>query len=196
MAGEGDDKTKGRALESQLRHGVRQLQYAVPSLIMLRARVAALLPPEDSYPFFFAQILLTNARLLLGDASFGIASVEASESLDAIGSEVPFVIWSADPGPDFCQHCQRQFSALAQIAGTPSMRAIEEVRKKAREASWALPSALAKRIAVDPTDAIHVVTFKNIIVVNVAHLGVILDFLNTAFARMSTSLKDEPIVKW
>lgn len=195
-ATEGDEKAKGRAIESQLRHGARQLQYAVPSLIMLRARVAALLPPEESRPFFFSQILLTNARLLLAKPTFGIAAVEQAESLDDIGTEVPFVIWSVDVGPDFFNHCQRQFAGLAQMAGTPSMRAIEEFRKKAQDAAWTLPSALARRIAIDPTDAIHVATFKNVIVVNIAHLDQILQFLDRAFTRMSASLKDEPIVKW
>lgn len=196
VAVEGDEKARGRAVESQLRHGARQLQYAIPSLIMLRTRTAALLPPEESRPFFYSQILLTNARLLVAEPTFGIATVERAGSLADIGTEVPYVIWTVEPGPDFYHHCQRQFAGLAQLATTPSMRTIEEFRKGARDASWTLPSELARRIAIDPADSIHLATFKNIIVVNIAHLAQVLEFIDRTFIRMSTSMKDEPIVKW
>lgn len=86
------DKSKGRAFEAQLRHGVRQLQYALPSLIALRARMAALLTAEDAFPFFLAPILLTNAPLMVAHASFGIASVETSEALEDVGRMVPYFV--------------------------------------------------------------------------------------------------------
>jgi hypothetical protein len=187
---------KGRAIESQLKHGVRQLQYAIPSLIMLRARTAALLPPEESFPFFFASVLVTNARLIVADEAFGIAAVEAARELDDVGKEVPYLVWSAAVGPDFYQHCQRQFAGLAQFAGTPSMRAIEEKRKAAREASWVLPSVLARRVAIDPTDAIHIAEFKNVIVTNIAHVADVLAAIAAIFRRKAGMLKEEPLVKW
>lgn len=191
-----DEKAKGRALESQLKHGLRQLQYALPSLIMLRARVAALIPVEENFPFFFAPILVTNATLVVAHASFGIESVEAAQSLADVGNEVPCLIWTADVGPDFYQHCQRQLAPLVQFVGTPSMRTIEARRKAAREASWLLPSVLAQRIAVDSTDSIHLAEFKNVIVVNVAHLAGVLAYLSRVLTHRAETLKDEPVVKW
>jgi hypothetical protein len=196
MSGGTDENSKGKALDSKLRRGARQLQYALPSLIMLRARVAALLPIEDTLPFFFSSLLVTNASLVIADATFGVAAVETAKSLSELGEEVPYLIWSADLGPDFYHHCQRQFAGLTQFAKTEPMRAIEAKRKAAREASWVLPSALARRIALDPTDAIHIANFKNVIVVNILHLDKVLTFLGYAFHRLANALKDEPLVKW
>lgn len=195
-SGDESDKARGRAIESQLRHGVRQLQYALPSLIALRTQVAAALPPEKAFPFFFVPILLTNAQLMVAEHTFGVSAVESADALSDFSTEVPYLIWSADLGPDFYRHCQRAMVNLEVFAGTKAMRAIEQRRKLAREASWALPSALARLIAADSANVVHLADFTNVLVANICHLGDVVTLLDKAFTRMVTTLKDEPLVKW
>lgn len=190
------NRSKGRAIESQLRHGARQLQYALPSLVALRARVASLRPPQETFPFFFAAVLVTNAPLIVANDQFGIAAVEAAKTLQDIGKEVPFLLWSYDLGPDFQRHCQRELAGLAQVATSESMRTIETHRGSTREAKWLLPSALARSIAADPGNVIHIADFEKVLIVNIDHLSAVVQHLTERFGIMATSLKDEPFVKW
>jgi hypothetical protein len=76
------------------------------------------------------------------------------------------------------------------------MQAIEASRRAAKEASWVLPSELARRIAADAGDAAHLAEFKNLIVANIAKLGEVVELVEKAFTGMATTLKDEPLVKW
>lgn len=76
------------------------------------------------------------------------------------------------------------------------MREIEERRRVVREASWILPSELARRLVDDPHHAAHITDFKNVLVVNISKLGEAIDLIDAAFARMAASLKEEPLVRW
>jgi hypothetical protein len=195
QAGE-DDKSSGRAIESQLRHGVRQLQYALPALLALRARSVAFCSPDENLPFFFAPILVTNASLIVTDPKFSVAVVEDAETLDDLGTRVPYLIWSSELGPDFDVHCQRQLAELAKLAATKQMKAVEERRKLAGAASWTLPSVLAARIAAAGGATNEFSEFDKVIVSNIGFLGEVIDTLGGAFERMAASLKEEPIMRW
>ncbi|MGA8809859.1 MAG: hypothetical protein WB973_18455 [Thermoanaerobaculia bacterium] len=192
-SGGSDTSKKDRAFEAQLRHGARQLQYALPALVALRARWVAFQEPDDNFPFFFLPLLLTNARLLVASHDLSVSVVEAAEKLEELGTETPWLIWSAELGPDFNSHCQRQLANLLPLAQTQNMRVIEERRKTAGLASWLQPSAIATRVAVDGAAASHIAEFTDLIVVNIASLPQLLQILRKAFEEMSKSLKDEPL---
>lgn len=196
LADDDSSGRKGRAIESHLRHGARQLQYALPSLVALRAEMAGLLPPQQTFPFFFAAIIVTNAPLIVADTTFGINAVEsASEHID-VGVEVPFLLWSADLGPDFDKHCQRQLANLELVASSKHISVIEAHRRSVGEAAWMLPSALAKTIPADASRIRHLANFEKIIVANVAHLATVLRLIDKSFSTMASTLRDEPFVKW
>jgi hypothetical protein len=190
-----DAKAKGRALESQLRHGIRQLQYALPALIGLRSRWVSRQPPDENFPFFFVPLLLTNARLLVAHQGFGICAVEKANNLEDLGTIVPYVIWSGELGPDFDGHCQRQLASLPSLVQTKNINAIEERRKAAGIANWLQPSAVAARIALDGGAAGDIAEFTNVIVVNLESLPKLVDIVGEAFLDLAKSIKEEPVFR-
>ena len=191
-----DPTGKNRALESQLRHGLRQLQYALPALVAFRAWRAVLHPPDENFPFFFVPILLTNAELIVSRPDFGMLAVESAETLRDLGSHVPYLVWSADLGPDFYIHCQRQLKDLRALASTENMKAVEERRAAAGIPTWLQPSDVAQQIIFDGSRTEGVAEFTDVVVVHIESLAQVIKTINAAFVRMATSLKDEPLVQW
>ena len=192
----GDGGGGNRTTESQLRHGLRQLQYALPALIALRIRSTARRSADDNFPFFVAPILLTNATLRIATSDFSVASVEAAALPDDLGDEVPYLVWSAELGPDFDAHCQRQFASLAELCATDELRVIEKRRELAGSSRSVLPSMLAKRIHADGRDALELADYSSVLVVNVKALPEIVRRLNESFERMVGSFKEDPVVRW
>jgi hypothetical protein len=184
---------KGRALDSQLRHGVRQLQYALPPLLALRVRWVTFQRPEENYPFFFVPILLTNARLMVAHHDFGLEAVERAENLDSLGNIESRVIWSSELGPDFDMHCQRHLADLPRLAQTKNMKAVEEQRKSAGLADWLQPSAVVSRIAVDGRVATDIAEYTEVLVVNLEALPHVIARLRVAFENRAKSLKTKPL---
>ncbi|HET8772699.1 MAG TPA: hypothetical protein VFP80_02865 [Thermoanaerobaculia bacterium] len=187
---------ENKSTKSQLRHGLRQLQYAVPALIALRARSMAYRDFESALPFFFVPILLTNADLIIANVDFGISKVEQSDTPENLGKRVSCLIWSAELGPDFDIHCQRHFAIFTAIAATTQMKAVEAYRRSVGESASVLPSRLASRIASDGKDAIELAMFSNILVVNIAAFEEITEKLCAIFEEACASFKDSPIVRW
>lgn len=187
---------KARAFESQLRHGARQLQYALPPLLAHRARWVALQDPDGNLPFFIVPVLVTNVPLIVAHHDFGIDTVKAMRDLDELGQPVPYLIWSAGVGPDFDVHCQRELRILSSIAIGTNMKVVEERRRAAGVPGWLLPTGIASLIAMDGSHTNKLAEFKKIIVTSVTHLGEVADIIRKAVARMCRSLKENPVVKW
>jgi hypothetical protein len=185
---------KGGAAESQLRHGVRQLQYALPALVALRARWVALQNPEQNYPFFFLPILLTNATLVIAKHDFSIHAVESAENLAQLGTVVPRLIWSSPLGPDFNLHCQNQFSAFTALVQTKNIKAVEERRRAAGVASWLQPSRVAALLAVDGSAAGNLAEFTDVLVVQIDSFREVLESSRRAFEDMAKNVKEKPLI--
>lgn len=189
-------RRKGDVRISQILHGVRQLQYAFPSLITLRARWLASHPMPEKFPFFFVPILLTNAPLVVAKSDFGEETVKQAKSLSELGDETDCLILSASVGPDFYTHAQQQLRMLSGLAKTPTIKAVEQQRMKAGMPEWVQPSAVIERIQFDGGQFDEIAEFSNILIVNVAALDRVLDVLDGAFKRQVNSVKETPIVTW
>jgi hypothetical protein len=185
-----------RTRESQLKHGVRQLQYALPSIVTLRARWVAFHDLDENFPFFFVPILLTNASLIIAKPDFGVPAVEAAKSLEEIGEVVSYLIWAAALGPDFHTHAQRQIGNLSTLTKTSRMKAIEERRAAAGVPQWLQPSSVMGQIADDGAAAENIADFTKVIVTNVNAFPAVIRMVTLAFQRMVKSAKLQPLVKW
>jgi hypothetical protein len=190
-----DGATRGRARESQLRHGVRQLQYALPALVSLRARWVASKPAEENFPFFFVPVLLTNAKLIVANHDFGIETVENAENLGNVGTTVPHLIWSAELGPDFDLHCQRQLANLGTLVKTKNIKVVEERREAAGLKAWLQPTAVAERLLYDGGAAGDLAEFTEVVVVNIEFLPNLIEIMRGAFEGLANSVKDKPVFR-
>jgi hypothetical protein len=185
------------ARDSHIKHGVRQLQYAVPSLVTMRARWTITRRLNENYPFFFALVLVTNATLMVVSPEFGISTVENAHSVQSLGKEVPCLLLSQALGPDFYSHAQRELPVLTALTATNNLRAVEEHRAaNAGLPDWLQPSDVISRIAADGGEFEQLADCTNIVVVNVNALSMALEALDKAFRRKVDSLKTQPLRTW
>lgn len=124
------DLSKSNAYDSEIRHGVSQLQYALPRLITKNIVQQALSQPEDIFPFFVLPILVTTAELRVLRRGTTLAQVEGTRILEDITDKVPYLTLFNSFGSDFVEHAKRQFKDLANIANHTNVRDIEKRLRK------------------------------------------------------------------
>lgn len=137
------DETNGSVYDAELKHGIAQLQYALPRLYTERVLINAYGHPEDNHPFIFCSILLTTANLFIANDTLTAANVENSSSLKDIAEQVPYLIYYSDYGPDFNAHCRKECAPLNELIQMESIRKIESYRQNNGEYDHLLPTILA-----------------------------------------------------
>jgi hypothetical protein len=140
------DESDGRVYDSEMKHGISQLQYAIPRLISEVALFNLRSHSEDNIPFIICPILLTTAELLVARNNLTTNMVEGATSLTDIAKSAPYLILYSDYGPDFEKHCIRECLQLGQI-DSKEFYDIERYREQNGEYSFYLPSFLKKSLA-------------------------------------------------
>lgn len=161
------DINDGRVYDNELRHGLHQLQYAMPRLLKDNIIHSVYSHEEDNKPFFMCSILLTTATLHVANKSLSIAKVEDSSDIEDISDTVPYLITYLDHGPDFKEHCKNEFKELNVInLNNPGIKSISEYRKENGEYPHLLPEKLAKSLQNANTSELHNY-FSQMIVCNI-----------------------------
>lgn len=137
------DESNGNVYDSELKHGIAQLQYALPRLYTESVLFNARGHPEDNHPFLFCSILLTTANLFVAHGDLITADIGNSSSLKDIADQVPYLVFFSDYGPDFEAHCRKECAPLVELSKMESIRSIEAYRLKNGEYDYLLPSVLA-----------------------------------------------------
>jgi len=109
------DTSNGNVYDSELRHGLYQLLFAIPRLIAEDIRSAIIDHLEDNVPLYYTQILLTTARLFVTTSKFKIEDVKYSKNINDFTTEVPFISVFVPTGPEFREHCINEFKILKDI---------------------------------------------------------------------------------
>ena len=190
------DTSTGAAHDEQIRHGVAQLQYALPALIASRISVPMFSHGvRENAPFFVAAILVTSARLVVVDGSFDRKAVTSASCVLQLGAEVPYLALAAPSGPDFSRHTSRQFQGLTDLAQRKGVKAAEEHRRASGVHEWDLPSSLLRRIQMDGRELGAVVPLETVIVCNVHSLTSLLQQANAIAERSISSIQPDPL-RW
>jgi len=94
----------GEVYDKDIRHGIMQLQYALPYILKsdIEGNLFGFL--EDSDPTYTISVLVTNADLYIFNEDFSIERMKNIDDLDSIAKKVPYLICSSEIGPDFTQH--------------------------------------------------------------------------------------------
>jgi len=157
------DINDGRVYDNELRHGLHQLQYAMPRLFKDNIFNNLSIHDEDNIPFFICSILLTTAPLYVADKTFSINKVEQASNIEDIAKEVPWLVTYLDTSPDFQEHCKKEFKELEHVIHTNStMKSISEYRKNNGEYDHLLPEHLTKSLQYGSSSY-----FSQIIVCNI-----------------------------
>lgn len=155
MKGVEVDTSTGNVHDAEIKHGLLQLQYALPRLLTDSIRFNALNGEEDNHPFFFCPILLTTAQLLLADETTSIKSVGAADSLEQIAKPVPWVVVASGSTPDFERHRERACSSLADLATNFKLLELDQVRGHRGEHDFFLPSRRCTELAKADRGGFH-----------------------------------------
>jgi hypothetical protein len=140
------NEESGQVHDSELKHGIAQLQYALPRLLTENI-MSSLRGGVDSVPFLYCPILLTTAELFVANDTLTTEDVENSTSISDFAKQVPFLVLFSEYGPDFEKHCQNECSPLANLSRFDSARFIQNYRRNNGEYEHQLPMFLGSRYA-------------------------------------------------
>jgi len=128
------DKSNGNVYDSELKHGISQLQYALPRLLTEMALNNLYGHVEDNIPFLICPILLTTADLMVAQRKLTTDMIESATCLADISKSVPYLVFYSDYGPDFERHCIKECAQLEEI-GSKILDEFDTKRFKAGEYS-------------------------------------------------------------
>jgi hypothetical protein len=133
--------------ESEIRHGLLQLQYALPRLLTDRIRFEINHRSDENTPFFFCPILLTTSPLLAARPGVKISTVERADKLEDFSTVVPWVVVHSDLTPDFERHMATQCAELSRIADESRVKELEKFREANGEYKHRLPTEQLKMLS-------------------------------------------------
>lgn len=105
----------GETFDRDIKHGVNQLRYALPSAIHREVLNNLDAHPEDCRPFFILPILVTNAAVFVSREDFSTAAVKDASSFDDLVSPRTWLDLHMDHSESFRQHCMNTFSDLSRL---------------------------------------------------------------------------------
>jgi hypothetical protein len=135
------DCERGAVHGDDLRHGIEQLRYLLPRLVTEEVGYAVT-KPQDKAPFALCPILLTTAELRVLDKQISIERVSDADSLEELGTLVPFLLLYSDYGPDFAAHC----TTVCKLLGTLPPQKFNVPDPGAQEESYTAASSEFERI--------------------------------------------------
>jgi hypothetical protein len=182
------DANTGNVHDSEFRHGVAQLHYALPALAASRIRSIETEHPDDNLPFFFAAVLVTNAPLIIASRRFSRSAIANASDVRELGRPVRYVSLHIEPGPEFERHVASQFAELPKLMKKQNFRLVEEARQRSGVHPSHLPSNAA-RILASGTGWIGLSdVFNRVIVCNLRAFPSLVKSLIAEVDVMATSL--------
>jgi hypothetical protein len=133
----------GIVTDSELRHAIAQLQYALPSLVNKGIEFNS----GEYTPFGFAPIILTTAELFVARRNFSIQKLERAEHLSDLAVPVPYLLVHADCGPGLEAQIARVCSGLADLASEQFIKNLTTSRAAEGSYQFQLPDAICSGLA-------------------------------------------------
>jgi len=183
------DIEDGAVDDSRIRHGLSQLQHALPALLSERIRDAVSQHPEDNAPFLYAGVLVTNAPIILAHRQLGMKQVERAATVSELGEVVPYLSVHVETGPQFELHVASQCNQLLKHVKDEGFKAIEASRRAANQPEYCLPSVLAVSLSAGHTHFSFNHPFNQVIVCNVAHLAELIGLIKDETLRVNRSIR-------
>lgn len=119
----------GEVFDTDIRHGINQLKYALPYLVMDSIEGNLWGHFDDIVPDFIIPILVTNADLFKLKKNFRIDDMNHIDSIDEIADKVPYLMSYSDIGPDFTEHHKEVFKNFEiKISNNKNLEKIERLQ--------------------------------------------------------------------
>ncbi|KHT27394.1 hypothetical protein RC98_10380 [Pectobacterium carotovorum subsp. carotovorum] len=133
------DTSNGNVYDNEIKHGISQLAYSLPDVMIWQIAHSINSHPEDNIPFFFVPILLTTSELFVTHDDFSMDKIREAQDVSDIADNVPYLIMEYQHTPGFGTHRAKRFSAFDYLLDSPQLHVVNEIRKKHGKYSFTLP---------------------------------------------------------
>jgi hypothetical protein len=191
------DFSNGHVEAAELRHGLMQLQFAIPPLLRSRMDVPATsFGIIDNTPLMFTAVLVTNAPLFVANFDLSTASVEDADEISDVATPVDCLIVRMPDGQDLFHHARRHFSGLRETTSRKGIAAAEKHRKAAGVNEYDLPSSLAQRLECSGDEIAAITNVSSVFVSHVTYLPTLLREINSIADRVASNATSEMPPHW
>ncbi|MBV9071262.1 MAG: hypothetical protein JO231_21280 [Acidobacteria bacterium] len=174
---------------SEIKHGLRQLQFAMPKLIASQVRFYTNIPMLHLPPLLVTPILVTNAPLYVASRRLGTAMIERVTDPTMLGKRVPFLAVDAGGGPELELQAASAFHDLPSLVTTPNYKILDMQLEAAGVDPWFRPQAVADR-AGRGSEWQH--EFRRVIVCNTRAVPVCLKLIKESLITVRDKMSFEP----
>lgn len=102
------------AVERDFRRSVEQLRYAAPVALRRAFDMTFFGHPADNGAWFFAKVIVTNARVMLVHGDVDVARVQAADKLEEVAEDIDAAILYSEYGPDYERHFRGVFADVKE----------------------------------------------------------------------------------
>jgi len=168
--------SSGDVYDKEIKHGISQLQYALPRLITesIQANVTnASIDPKLGAPFSFMPILITTADIYVAKPGLVMKDVEGASDIDEIASKSNYVTLLNDCGPDFERHALKECQSLLDLVKTEYIKGMNQRIEQRNEHRLRTPVQVIKGI-MDSDRYSRLYYFTSFLICNHAYLPTLL----------------------
>ncbi|QTA86329.1 hypothetical protein [Desulfonema magnum] len=140
------DMVKGDADESAFRHGLSQLQYALPRLLTENVLSYIEVQPDKNIPFLFCPVFLTNSQLFVLNKDTTSEQIQACSEIREIATESPCLVMYLDYTRDFEFQCISEVSRLKGLQRSDKAMVIERKKASYYETRFNLPFTIIESL--------------------------------------------------
>jgi len=142
----------GETFDKDIKSGVNQLRYALPSILESHIQGNAVGYYENAVPFFVCPILCTNAPLYILNEGVTCEEVAQAKDIATLAERVNVLDLYSNFGVDFEKHCASQTQRLMSLIGKTEERS--EIYAKIHEdapkrSPWSTIIRLARGLVSD-----------------------------------------------
>lgn len=124
------------AVERDFRRSVEQLRYAAPVALRRAFDMTFFGHPADNGAWFFAKVIVTNARVMLVGADIDVEKVQAAKELEEVATEIDGAILFSEYGPDYERHFRGVFADVADKMRVSAKRVAKYVKDEGKTVHW------------------------------------------------------------
>ncbi len=185
------DISNGSVHDSEIKHGLTQLQYSLPRLLTDSIYFNVLSHEEDNKPFLFCPILLTTSEIFVANENISIDTVKTASELKDIATLTEFIVFYLDVTPEFTRHRKLACSRLNDLLKKPTIQNIDTLRREQKEYEFLLPSKLCDRLI--HSDEQLPQYFSQIIVCSFASFPKLIERIKEVTINAITNMKNSRI---
>jgi len=168
------DTVKGDVDETSFKHGLSQLQYAIPHLLTENVISHIEEETEQNLPFLFCPVFLTNSKLFVLNKSATAEDIEASSRIQDISDDVPYLMIYLDYSKDFEGRCVSEIFRLGELRRNEKAMIVERKRAGYYGTRFNLPFTIVESLMMADRSYMDVF-FTRFIICNNSHFPILVD---------------------